>query len=153
MKQIKSNPLLRRWVMITMKQWTWDYKLKLPPVNSNLSILRKIQRAITDQMKIGIDNFLRGFGSTVPWEKKINGNNTLYWQHHWSLVISWKCLEFLVQCWWHRCELLHMNKIGSEYQLIPSCFVYGKNKNNNFQRTKILYKIEKERWVCFNSHE
>jgi len=35
-------------------------------------------------------------------------------------MISRKCLEFSVQCWRHRCELLHMNKIGSEIDLLRS---------------------------------
>ena len=50
MKQLKTNPLLHQWMMIMIKQWTRDYKLKLSPARSNLSILRKIRRAITDQM-------------------------------------------------------------------------------------------------------
>ena len=69
-----------------MKQWTRDYKVKLPQKNSDVSILRKIRRAIKDQMQLGIDNFMRGIFPT-NWDlvqqyhekKKINGRETLHW--------------------------------------------------------------------------
>jgi len=53
-------------------------------------------------------------------KKKSNDQGMSYRRHHWSVIISRKCLEFSVQCWRHRCELLHMNKSGTEIDVLRS---------------------------------
>ena len=118
MKGIRTFPLMRRWILIMINQWCGGYDISLP--NKNELSLRGIRKAMKSQIRIGVNNFLRGILShrwdklQQKYEKKKTGNNpAVYRICDWSRHISKTCLESTVKMWNYRCELVHLNQTGT----------------------------------------
>ena len=120
LKKIKTHPLLLAWILIGMKQWIKGYKISRPDRTSNN---KKLRKAIREQKKLGYNNLFRGILST-KWNKtqlsygkgtgKYDSGNVT----HWSNKASRYLMEYTIDCWRIRCDIVHKNKIGTAEEVV-----------------------------------
>ena len=105
---------LARWFWVATVQWVNFFEPSLPP---KVSPYKGIRKAIMNQYNLGMGNLFRGILS-VRWrqiqdkylKKKFNENVRA---DEWAAKISKSYIDFSVQMWKTRCQIVHATSVGT----------------------------------------